>query len=142
MKDCQIKINNKKDINDFINTLSKKLSAPCCICLIGPLGVGKTYFSKRLIKKLCGPKINVNSPTFSLVNVYEKLATNLQIWHVDLYRINNEEEIIELGLEEALQKHIVIIEWANRLNKLYPQNAITIELAFTENNKRTLTLKS
>lgn len=144
MENCQIKITNKKDINMFISKLLKEIKAPYCICLIGDLGVGKTYFSKQLIKKLCGNKVTVTSPTFSILNIYNKTNKNIntatEVWHLDLYRIENEEEILELGLEEAFQNNIVIIEWANRLSSLYPKNAITIQLSFTNNNTRLLKL--
>lgn len=144
MENCQTKITSKKDINTFISKLSKEISAPYCICLIGELGVGKTYFSKQLIKKLCGNKVNVTSPTFSILNIYNQPnkhnSKTTEVWHLDLYRIENEDEVLELGLQEALQNNIVIIEWANRLNKLYPKNAVTINLSFDDNNTRLLKL--
>jgi tRNA threonylcarbamoyladenosine biosynthesis protein TsaE len=70
-----------------------------------------------------GKKINVNSPTFSLVNVYE--TNNLRVWHYDLYRLNHKSEIYNLDIELAL-RDCTIIEWPEIIEDILPNDRINI----------------
>lgn len=86
--------------------------------LSGPLGAGKSVFCRNFIQKLAGSEIDVPSPTFTLVQTYETAKGT--IWHFDLYRIEDVEEIYEIGWEEALSEGILLIEWPERLENLLP----------------------
>ena len=102
---------------EHLNSLSKKvadqLSTNDCIYLIGEIGVGKTTFTKNLINYLQfkeGTKVTeVLSPTFNLL--YEYDLKKFKIMHYDLYRINEEKELINLGIFQNSQNTIKIIEW-------------------------------
>ena len=95
-----------------------------CFCLYGDLGAGKTAFSEFLIKSL-NPNIkNVTSPTFNIIQTYECEIS--EIWHVDCYRLKSEDEIYELGLQEAIGQFITIIEWPEIIENFLPENAIKI----------------
>lgn len=83
--------------------------------LQGTLGMGKSVFARAFIQSLAGEDIDVPSPTFTLVQTYE--TTKGPIWHFDLYRIEESEEIYEIGWEEALSDGIVLIEWPERLEE-------------------------
>src|SRR4051812_13695997 len=83
------------------------------IALVGPLGAGKTTLARGFIQKRAGADEEVVSPTFTLVQTYE--APDAVIWHFDLYRLNDPEEALELGFEEALAAGISLIEWPERL---------------------------
>lgn len=87
------------------------------IYMQGDVGSGKTSFIKALIKKL-DPNIEVNSPTYNYVNEY--ILENKYIWHFDLYRIENKEELIDLGLIDYLTRDdgIAFIEWPQKHNDL------------------------
>lgn len=87
--------------------------------LEGPLGVGKTAFSRALIQAWAkDPQLVVASPTFNLVFTYE--APQGVLWHVDLYRLEEADpKISELGLEEAFSQAIVLLEWPKRLGENY-----------------------
>ncbi len=86
--------------------------------LKGPLGAGKSVFCRAFIHHLSGNDIDVPSPTFTLVQTYE--TDKAPIWHFDLYRIEDPEEIYEIGWEEALSEGILLIEWPERLGHLLP----------------------
>ena len=99
------------------------------ILLHGPIGAGKTHFSRALIQTrlaALGQIEDVPSPTFTLVQVYE--AGRVEIWHADLYRLNRQDEVIELGLDEAFTTAICLIEWPDRLGSLRPAGALDLTL--------------
>lgn len=143
MLNCQILLKNKSDTLKFASLIKSVISFNTTICLIGDLGAGKTYFSKHLIQLLCSKKINVVSPSYNIVNIYDYTKNNKteHIWHLDLYRIYDEDEVIELSFEEALNNNLVIIEWANRLHDFYPKSALTIEFIEVKNQANARVVK-
>jgi len=108
------------------------------VLLHGPVGAGKTHFARHLIQSLLVTPEDVPSPTFTLVQVYETTAGPL--WHSDLYRIGSSFETEELGLIEAFETAICLVEWPDRLAELAPPDALnlTFEQSETE-NARSLT---
>lgn len=96
------------------------------ILLGGDLGAGKTTLARGLIQGLTGAGTEVPSPTFTLVQDYESPAG--LIHHFDLYRIEHEDELLEIGLEDALADGICLIEWPDRLGTRRPPDALTVEL--------------
>ncbi|RPH09449.1 MAG: tRNA (adenosine(37)-N6)-threonylcarbamoyltransferase complex ATPase subunit type 1 TsaE, partial [Alphaproteobacteria bacterium TMED54] len=83
------------------------------IFLYGDLGVGKTFFCQQIIKSITDVNI-VSSPTYNIVNTYP-YKKNAEIWHCDLYRINSNDEILELGILDNFNKKILLIEWPSLL---------------------------
>lgn len=108
----------------FASRLAACLKAGDCLALHGGLGVGKTTFVRFLIEALCGPTA-VPSPTFTLVQTYETAVTTL--WHFDLYRLKQADELYELGWEEALQG-IALVEWPERAGSHLPVNRLDVKL--------------
>ena len=97
--------------------------------LTGSLGAGKTHFARALIQKLLadsGVWEDVPSPTYTLVQTYDTGTS--EIWHADLYRLSDPNEIIELGLDDAFDTAITLIEWPDRLGDLAPKDALRITL--------------
>ena len=113
-----------------------------CFALYGNLGSGKTTFSQFLIKSLISTVGHVASRTFTIVQTYND-GDKLEIWHVDCYRLNDREEFLELGLEEAFENCITIIEWPEIIADFLPKNTIKIQFAMKKSkNKNILTIKS
>ena len=97
------------------------------VAFYGDLGAGKSVFCRSIIRTLLNePDLNVPSPTFSLVQTYE--AKDFDIWHFDFYRLENIEEIYELGWEEALSGNLTLIEWPERIEPALPQDIIKITI--------------
>ena len=108
-----------------------------CFALYGNLGSGKTTFSQFLIKELIPTVGHVASPTFTIVQTYNN-GDKLEIWHVDCYRLNDREEFFELGLEEAFENCVTIVEWPEIIADFLPKNAIKIQFAIEHDDIRTI----
>ncbi|WP_395062607.1 tRNA (adenosine(37)-N6)-threonylcarbamoyltransferase complex ATPase subunit type 1 TsaE [Flavobacterium sp.] len=105
----------------------------------GTMGVGKTTLIKKLAKNL-GVNEATSSPTFSLVNEYQ-ITNNQYIYHFDVYRLKNEIEALDMGIDDYLYSgNWCFIEWAEKIPNLIPQehSVITIELLADGNRKLTL----
>lgn len=123
-------------------TLAPVLGAGDTLALSGPIGAGKSFFARALIRHrlyAVGKDEDVPSPTFTLVQTYE--AGDLEIWHSDLYRLSLADELFELGLEEAFENALCLIEWPDRMGDDLPGTTLCLE--FTpdpEGHSRRLTL--
>ena len=100
------------------------------VCLGGDLGAGKTTLARSLIRAAAGAEVDVPSPTFTLVQMYD--LPDFTLWHFDLYRLSGPDEVIELGWDEARAEGVVVIEWPERLGPLLPAERLDIALAFGE----------
>lgn len=93
------------------------------VTLTGPLGAGKTVFARGLIRAFLAAE-DVPSPTFTLVQTYE--TARFPIWHVDLYRLKSAGEVRELGLDEALERGVLLIEWPDRMGHALPADRLDV----------------
>jgi tRNA threonylcarbamoyladenosine biosynthesis protein TsaE len=106
----------------------------------GNMGVGKTTLIKSLAKVM-GVIDTVSSPTFSLVNEYRTVENN-PIFHFDFYRINKEEEALDMGVEEYFDSNAYcFIEWPEKIKNLVPLDAVSVFLSELPNGKRSLIIK-
>ena len=101
------------------------------IALKGDLGTGKTAFARAFIRARADREDEVPSPTFTLVQVYDAgPSQTAPIWHFDLYRLRAAEEAWELGIEDAFNDGISLIEWPERLGPLLPPRRLQIAFEF------------
>ncbi|UYV37294.1 tRNA (adenosine(37)-N6)-threonylcarbamoyltransferase complex ATPase subunit type 1 TsaE [Rhodobacteraceae bacterium D3-12] len=119
--------------------LGATLSPGDTILLSGGIGAGKTHFARALIQSLQTQPEDVPSPTFTLVQVYDTPAGEL--WHSDLYRLSQPDEVIELGLVDAFETAICLVEWPDRLGDFAPPGALSLAFALgLAEGERQLTL--
>ena len=123
-----LKISSEEEMKDLAARTARLAQPGDVFLLEGPLGVGKSVFARGFIQGLCGTDTEVPSPTFTLVQTYDAPAATL--WHFDLYRIEDPEQIFELGWEDAMADGISLIEWPSRLGPYMPVQAkrITIDV--------------
>lgn len=110
------------------------------IAFHGQMGAGKTTF----IHALCaakGVRGTVGSPTFSIINeyAYEENNTAGKMFHLDLYRLRDEEEAIQAGVEDCLYSgHICLVEWPDRAPGIFPPDTLHVEISIVDSGKRKL----
>jgi tRNA threonylcarbamoyladenosine biosynthesis protein TsaE len=97
------------------------------IALSGPLGAGKTTFARGALAAL-GLADEAPSPSFSIVIAYDPPDVRLPLWHIDLYRIEDPEEIAELGLDDARTDAVLLIEWPERMGALLWDDTLRLTL--------------
>lgn len=115
-------------------TLRDGFSAGDTLLLDGPIGAGKSHFARSLIRaKLADVDLveDIPSPTFTLVQTYQ--AGELEIWHSDLYRLSMLDEVYELGLFDAFETALCLVEWPDRLGEARPENALTVRFSIAQN---------
>ena len=106
------------------------------ICLDGELGSGKTVFTKGIANAL-GIKESITSPTFSIIKEYDG---ELPLYHMDVYRLDGNTEGV--GIEEYFSKGgVVVIEWADTIEDILPDERLHIKFKVVDENKRVLILK-
>ena len=133
--------NSEEETKKLAEEFAKSLKIGDVICLFGDLGVGKTVFTKGVCSVL-GTDDYINSPTFTIVNEYE--ARDFNVFHFDMYRIEDTSELIEIGFYEYLQNGgICIIEWPENIYDELPKERIDIKIervSFDEEEKRKITI--
>lgn len=110
------------------------------IALSGPLGAGKTSIARGLLAAL-GLEEEAPSPSFAIVQPYAPPEVRFPVLHVDLYRIEQAEEAEELGLDEAREDSLLIVEWPERLGEDWWRDALWLSLELTPDGARVLTAK-
>lgn len=104
--------------------IALRLAPGDTLLLSGDIGAGKTSFARALIKARKGAGTEVPSPTYTLVQTYA--GDGPEIWHTDLYRLGDPGELVELGLLDAMETAICLVEWPDRMGAMAPTNALSL----------------
>jgi tRNA threonylcarbamoyl adenosine modification protein YjeE len=121
-----LSLKDESDTLQLAEDLAAILKPGDLLCLSGDLGAGKSTFSRALIRNMADdPDLEVPSPTFTLVQPYD--LPRLPLAHFDLYRLEEPEEIEELGLEEILEDSAALIEWPEMAKDLLPESALWLQ---------------
>ena len=121
---------NEKQLNEYGKELASNLEPGDVVALIGELGAGKTTLAKAIAEGL-GVTETVTSPTFVLVCEYN--TGRLPFYHIDLYRLESLDEMVDIGLDEYLYgSGVTVVEWADRAFGLLPDNALLIRMSHTD----------
>lgn len=127
------------DLDEAVKAIIEVGKAADIWLFLGQMGAGKT----TLIKAICGTLQvldEVNSPTFSIVNEY-LTATDETLYHFDFYRLENEEEAYNIGVEEYFYSgNTCMIEWPERIEGLLPDNFLRIDISENDDQSRTIKL--
>lgn len=128
-------VNNLKETASLAKKFAKTLKAGTLILLNGDLGAGKTTFTQSVFKTL-GVKEPVTSPTFTLLREY--YVKNYNLYHFDMYRINDESEALESGVFDYFNdpKAICVVEWYQNIMGLIPEHYILINIKKIDDDKR------
>jgi len=105
--------------------LSLDREKPCFIAMYGDLGVGKTAFVRGLASVLA-PKARVKSPTYTVVNKYE--GDNAPLYHMDVYRISDEDELYSIGFDDYVRDGICVVEWSENIPDSIPSDALRVTI--------------
>lgn len=122
------------DTKALAEELAPRLRLGDVLTLSGDLGAGKTTFAQFLVKAL-GSNAEVTSPTFTLLQTYP-IAIG-ELWHYDLYRIEHESALVELGFEDARGK-LTIIEWPERMGSARPAATLALSFRLAEDGSRSV----
>ena len=112
--------------------LAKFLKPSDTVLLFGEIGSGKTFFTRGVIQKMmqCQNVMmeEIPSPTFTIVQIYDTLSPS--VWHLDLYRLENQQDLLQLGFEDTIQNDIYFIEWPEKLGAFIPKRNISIKFEY------------
>ncbi len=130
-----------KELPEIASKIIESVSSKV-ILFNGEMGAGKTTLIKEVVKQL-GVNDVANSPTFSLVNEY-KGSNDMTIFHFDFYRIEDEEEAYDIGVEDYFYNENAwcLIEWGNKVENLLPLDVVNINIEVIDSNQRTIEIEN
>lgn len=134
----RLRMESPDDTTALAAWFAPRLSPGDVLLLSGEIGAGKTHFARSLIRARQegagqSPE-EVPSPTYTLVQTYE--AGAVEIWHCDLYRLSSPSEAVELGLADAFETAICLVEWPERLAGLAPDTALSLHFSHAGDDRR------
>lgn len=122
---------SEMDTQTLGQSLARYLEPPLVVALYGPLGAGKTTFVRGIARGL-GIK-RVRSPSFLIMLRYR--GSRGVLYHLDLYRLEERQEVdelVQMGIPEVFERHLVVVEWAERLGPLLPEKRLEVFLDFLD----------
>ena len=128
---------SERETSDVGRHLAQRLEPGAVLLLVGDLGAGKTALVRGLAEGLGVAPEDVSSPTFTLIQEYRD--GRIPLIHVDLYRLDDAREIVDLGLEELGMNSVLAIEWAEKLPRSFP-GAVEVRIEHGDGDERRITV--
>jgi len=122
-------LSDERETQALAASLAKLVNNGEQLALTGDLGTGKTVFARAFIRTLCGSDVEVPSPTFTLLQVYDA-EDGRELFHFDLYRLEHSLDALELNIDDAFANGISLIEWPERLGSLLPHDHLELALSY------------
>ncbi len=134
--------NSPTETEEVAKSLCDELKKRRFLCFYGGLGAGKTAFTRGIVKALAPECIGlVHSPTFAIVNEY--LGNDVSIFHFDLYRIKDEDDLYSTGFYDYSERGgIILTEWSENFEDVLPKDAIKVIIEVTGETQRKITVKT
>ena len=112
--------------------VAQLLRAHDIVALTGTLGAGKTAFARAVIQELADEAEDVPSPTYNLLITYDCPSKDFSIYHYDLYRVEQEDDVLELDIDDAFEEGVSLIEWPDRMGHYLPREHLEIRIEAAE----------
>lgn len=134
-----IEIKNIDDLSRAAREFVELMDDSTVIAFYGDMGAGKTTFINALCRELGVTEDVANSPSFSIANEYRSDTTAELIYHFDMYRLNNLEEALDMGIEDYFDSGaLCLIEWPERIEDLLPDDTVRVKLWVNDDDSRTM----
>ncbi|MBQ0120056.1 MAG: tRNA (adenosine(37)-N6)-threonylcarbamoyltransferase complex ATPase subunit type 1 TsaE [Bacteroidales bacterium] len=141
MKKIEINIPSTEALQEAAREFMAAMGDYTVFAFYGQMGAGKTTFINALCRELGVVEDVTNSPSFAIINEYRSDTTAELIYHFDCYRLENEEEAIEIGTEDYFDCGAVcLIEWPERIEGLLPDDTVDVNITVNDDESRTMTL--
>lgn len=138
-KVLEIKINSLEDLEMAAYKFMTEMDDFTVFAFYGQMGAGKTTFINELCRQLGVETDTTNSPSFAIINEYRSDTTAELIYHFDCYRLENEQEAIDIGAEDYFDSGAVcLIEWPERIEGLLPDDTVRVDLTVSDDETRLL----
>ena len=135
----EIKINSLEDLEMAAYKFMTEMDDFTVFAFYGQMGAGKTTFINELCRQLGVETDTTNSPSFAIINEYRSDTTAELIYHFDCYRLENEQEAMDIGAEDYFDSGAVcLIEWPERIEGLLPDDTVRVDLTVNDDETRTL----
>lgn len=134
-----IEIKNLQDLERAADEFVHLMDDASIVAFYGDMGAGKTTFINALCRRLGVTDDVANSPSFSIANEYRSDTTAELIYHFDMYRLNNLEEALDMGIEDYFDSGVLcLIEWPERIEELLPDDTLRVKLWVNDDDSRTM----
>jgi tRNA threonylcarbamoyladenosine biosynthesis protein TsaE len=126
---ARLRVASPVETDSLARRLAEATEPGDTLLLSGALGAGKSYFARAFIRHALGPDAageDIPSPSFTLVQIYETPVG--EVWHADLYRLGSPGEVLELGLDLAMEEARCLVEWPERMAPDWPERAALLRI--------------